>query len=123
MFSSTLRKRPFWRHLAPILDSSSIASFQGKLRELRFAAAHSNNAESPIASTDLIIPVRTDQTQNTARVLLLTVNDLASDEAERRLQELSDAVRSAHALDVVVLIHEQDPSSNFMHSIMQLQNL
>ena len=123
MFSSTLRKRPFWKHLAPTLGKSSIASFQGKRRYLRSAIAHLNNAESLIASSDLIILVRNDQTQITARVLLLTADDLASGEVERRVQELSEAVRPAHAVDVVALIHEQGPSSHLMHSIMQLQNL
>jgi hypothetical protein len=47
--------------------------------------------------------------------------DVNSSEGVRRISEFSKGVRSAQAVDVVVLIQRQDTGVNPMHSVMQLQ--
>jgi hypothetical protein len=82
-------------------------------------------AESPMTSSDLIIPVQTTHKQMTVRVILIKGEDLATGEAEKRFQGLSTAVRPANPIEIVLLVHDLDQAGaqGCLPAIMRLQKL
>jgi hypothetical protein len=76
-----------------------------------------------MTSSDLVVPVQGHEEQITVRVLLLSTEDVSTEEAANRLRCLLSAVCSGTSIELVILINGRSDAHGGLPAIVSLQNL
>lgn len=121
MFCTTLRKRPEWSHLIPLLSQNQTPRWQGESIYTGCPSSINNDTERLLETHDIALPSKRPAGQpDFFRIALLSASDMQSKESTMdRLERLSNLTGGK---DVgVVFLLASSPRVNGMIAYMQLQ--